>query len=266
MEPCGEDSDIKVLVVDDERLARDLMVSLVQKDGDLTLLGTCSDGKQARLQIPELRPDLLFLDIQMPGIDGVELAHSALRSDYHPHFVFVTAFDQYAVKAFEMDALDYLLKPVDPDRFRVTTGRAKRAIQRVRMSALGRQMARLADRFEGSPTPVSKILHLSEGNELIQISIDDIVWVEAASQYVHIHTSRGSHTLCRPLKSLQSELPGELFVRVHRSALVNRRRLKRVLRRPNGVHALILDDGTAVSLSRSRRSMVRQLLKQCETS
>ena len=255
---------ISALVVDDERLARSLICSLVNKDPDLSLVGSCGDGDEARREIRRLRPDLLFLDIQMPGLSGVELVQSLSRLGPLPYVVFVTAFDEYAVKAFEMDALDYLLKPVDPVRFRQTAARAKKAIQQRRIGRLGQEIAHVAALFEGGqPPPEPAQLLVRKGDELVNLPMSDIVWVEAASQYVHVHTVSHSYTLAKSLKAFERELPNELFTRVHRSAVVNHTRLKRILRKPNGVHALVLEDGTTVPLSRSRRGLVRNLLSQC---
>jgi len=258
---------ISVLVVDDEQLARKLICSLVRKDPDFELLGECGDGDEARRQIRRLQPDLVFLDIQMPGLSGVELVQSLPGKSQMPYIVFVTAFDQYAVKAFEMDALDYLLKPIDPGRFKVTATRAKHAIQQNRIGKLGREIAQMAGQFEAH-TGNEEAGHMvvRKGDELVNLRLDDIVWVEAASQYVHVHTVDHDYTLAKSLKVFQQDLPPGLFTRVHRSAVINRRFVKRVLKKPNGVHELVLLDGTSVPISRSRKHKVRGLLMECVES
>ena len=258
-----QSNKISVLVADDEQLARRLISSLVNKDPALRLIASCASGDEARREINRLQPDLAFLDIQMPGLSGVELVESLSRQEHAPYVVFVTAFDRYAVKAFEMDALDYVLKPIEPNRFRKATERAKEAIRQKRIGSLSRQIARISAVFGEAPREEPRRLVVRKGDELVQLRLGDIVWVEAASQYVHVHTQDHSYTLSKSLKAFMQELPPDRFTRVHRSAVVNRSRLKRILKRPNGVHDLVLEDGTHVPVSRSRKQLVPELIRDC---
>ncbi len=260
-------SAIKVLIVDDEPLAQRLIRSLVDKEPGLTTIGCCSDGAQARQEILKLNPDLVFLDVQMPKMSGVELMQGLPRTLALPYVIFVTAFGQYAVQAFDVDALDYLLKPVDEDRFRVSVERAKKAIQQKRLRALSEQIAEVANSLtQPGPQDDKRHLIVRRGDELIRLSADEIVWLEAASQYVKVHTSNYTYLVAESLKHYQRRLPRHLFTRIHRSAVVNRARLSRVFKRPNGVHALELDNGTILSLARSRRDLLTDLLASCNSS
>lgn len=255
---------IKVLIVDDEALARNLLNSLIRKDPGLELVGTCSDGEQARREILRLKPDLVFLDIHMPKLNGVEVIESLTKMHQLPYVVFVTAFDQYAVRAFDVDALDYLMKPVDEERFQVTVERARNAIRQRRLQTLGAQIADLAGnhKLAGAAEEETHLI-VKKGEELIRLPAADIVWLEAASQYVRIHTCNNTYMMAESLNNYHRRLPHSLFTRIHRSAVVNRARLSRIFKKPNGVHALELDDGTVLSLARSRRKMLNDLLESC---
>lgn len=255
---------IKVLIVDDEALARNLMNSLIRRDPGLELVGSCSDGAEARREILRLKPDLVFLDIHMPKLNGVEVIESLAKMEQLPYVVFVTAFDQYAVRAFDVDALDYLMKPVDEERFQVAVERARNAIQQRRLQSLGAQIAELSgDHKPAEAAEEATHLIVKKGEELIRLPAADIVWLEAASQYVRIHTRNNTYMMAESLNNYHRRLPGSLFTRIHRSAVVNRARLSRIFKKPNGVHALELDDGTVLSLARSRRKMLNELLASC---
>ena len=252
------------MIVDDEALARNLLNSLVRKDPELELLGVCSDGAEARRDILRLEPDLVFLDIHMPKLNGVEVIESLADMDRLPYVVFVTAFDQYAVRAFDVDALDYLMKPVDEERFKLAIERARNAIQQKRLQSLGAQIAEVASGYK-PPESEREDTHLivKKGDELIRLPAADIIWLEAASQYVRIHTRSNTYMMAESLNNYHRRLPHSLFTRIHRSAVVNRARLSRIFKKPNGVHALELDDGTVLSLARSRRKMLNDLLASC---
>ena len=257
-------SKIRVLVVDDEPLARTLICRLVEKDADMLIIGTCSNGAEAMHKIDTLHPDLVFIDVQMPEKSGVEVVEKTTGAEGAPCFVFVTAFDQYAVRAFEVDALDYLLKPIQSDRFLAAILRAKKAIQQRRIRSLSRQIAKVESSYEGaSDRAEDPHFTVRRGDELVSLAVSDIVWIEAAGQYVNVHTDRESYIVAESLKSYHKRLPDSMFIRVHRSAVVNRQKLARIFRRRNGVHSLELRDGSVVPLARSRKKMLNDLLKDC---
>jgi two-component system LytT family response regulator len=257
-------STIRVLIVDDEPLAQMLISNLVATDPDLVSVGVCSDGIQARREILQQEPDLVFLDVQMPKLNGVELVEGLDDRQCVPYVVFVTAFSEYAVQAFDVDALDFLMKPVDEERFNVAVARAKNAIQQKRLRKLSEQIANVATSYKQHIQPEDATqLIVKKGDELIRLPASDIVWLEAASQYVRVHTRDNTYLIAETMKNYQRRLPQHMFTRIHRSTVVNRTRLSRVFKKPNGVHALELDDGTVLSLARSRRKLLNDLLEDC---
>jgi two-component system LytT family response regulator len=257
------DTPISTLVVDDEELARELIKSLVRKDPDLLLAGECADGVSALRTITAEHPDLVFLDIRMPGIDGVAVAERLQDVDPQPYVIFTTAFDEYAIRAFELDVLDYLVKPISKPRFRESVRRAKSAIRSneivslsERLIALNRARARTATRSNGEVTIVVR-----KGDNVVELSSREIVWLEAANQYVHIHTTAGNYTVSESLGTYAKKLPDRGFVRIHRSAVVNCERILSIRRNRNGTHELELTSGDRLTLSRSRTSLLPVLLK-----
>ena len=219
---------MKAVIVDDEPLARKSIRLLLERDGEVEVAGECS-GVDAAALIARTRPDIMFLDVQMPEVDGFELLQQ-IGADAVPVVVFVTAYDNYAVRAFEMHGLDYLLKPFDDARFAQALERAK---DRVRG---------YAQRF---------LVRMRE--KLIVVNAADIDWIEAADYYVTLHAGGKSHLLRETMSALEKRLDPARFVRVHRSAIVNIDRVREIHPLFRGDCALILSDGTQVKLSRTRR-------------
>jgi two-component system, LytTR family, response regulator len=252
-----EDQSIRVVIADDEPLARQLLARLVEAQGDLTIVGQAGDGESARRLIKDARPDLVFLDIMMPTLNGLEMVASLQSGAHQPHIVFVTAFEDHAIRAFELDALDYLVKPIERARFARTVQRAKTAILAMREQGTADDIA--ASAAQG-PEPYVIVRHR---DELIRIPEHDIFWLEAASQYVHIHTESARFIVAESLSSYLDRLASNCFVRVHRSAAVNRSKVAHVVRKQNGVHELQLANGVGVPLSRSRRNLLAEILGAC---
>jgi two-component system LytT family response regulator len=253
---------IRVVIADDEPLARQLLARLVDSQPDLLLVGAAQTGESAWQLIRNTRPDLVFLDIKMPEMNGVELA-AALRAQVKsPYVVFVTGYNQYATRAFDLDALDYLVKPIAKDRFRQSVERARKAICADRLQALGEKIAAVAvhDSSGSVVAPDATHVTLRQGDELLRIDERDVFWLEAASQYVRVHTASHSYVVAESLNNFLQKRSPELFRRVHRSAAINVTKVDRVLRRANGVHELQLCNGVAVPLSRSRRRQLSALL------
>ncbi|MFA6957600.1 MAG: LytTR family DNA-binding domain-containing protein [Thermoanaerobaculia bacterium] len=225
---------MKVLIVDDEPLARSSIRILVEQDRELTVAGECS-GVDAERLVRELRPDILFLDIQMPEVDGFEVLER-IGMNAVPAVVFVTAHDRYALRAFDVAALDYLVKPFDDRRFFAALSRAKeQACRSVSVSTFtSRFIVRARDR-----------VHF--------LRAADIDWIEAADYYVSIHAGGRTYLLRKSMASLETELDPATFVRAHRSAIVNLDRVKEMQPAFRGESVLVLDDGTRVRLSRNRR-------------
>ena len=225
---------MKVLIVDDEPLARTSVRLLVESDRDLVVAGECSGVDAAKL-IESTRPDILFLDIQMPEVDGFDVIET-VGLDAVPAVVFVTAYDNYALRAFDVHALDYLVKPFDDQRFFETLGRAK---ERARQRTAGR--------------PYATRYVVRRRDRIVFVKTVDIDWIEAADYYVSLHAGGESHLLRRSMAELESELDPSQFVRVHRSAIVNVERVKEKQPLFRGDSILVLNDGTRVRLSRARR-------------
>jgi two-component system LytT family response regulator len=250
-----------VLVVDDEPLAREVAVSLLRRDPEVATTSECGDGLLARQMIEEARPDIVFLDMEMPGLSGLELAEQLRRSE--PVVVFITAFSQYAVDAFDLAATDYVLKPFSDERFLEALGRAKRRVRERRLGALANQMAGMAAELQpgtaeaGAPRYLQR-LSIKQGDRAVVLRIDEIVWIEAQDYCVTIHSTRGNHLVRASLTSLEGRLAPETFVRTHRMAIVNLQHVRETEDR-DGLR-LVLADGSHVGVSRSRRSHVEALL------
>jgi len=223
---------VKVLIVDDEPLARTAIRLLVDRDPELTVAGECS-GTEAVGLIARLRPDILFLDIQMPEVDGFDVLEQAGMNAV-PAIVFVTAHDQYALRAFDVAALDYLVKPFDDRRFFAALLRAKEQARTKRTGRIARFIVRARD----------KVVFVRE---------TEIDWVEAADYYASLHVGGKTHLLRRSMASLEEELDPARFVRVHRSAIVNVDRVREMHQSFRGESVLVLRDGARVRVSRARR-------------
>lgn len=254
---------IRALVVDDEEPARNILRDLLDADPDIELLGECVNGREAVEAIHEDRPDLVFLDIQMPEMDGFGVLDT-LRPEELPVVIFVTAFDQYAVRAFEVHALDYLLKPFDDDRFREAVSRAKatirtREVERVSEKLLGLIRERREQDTRGSEGALTQLM-IRSGGRVRFVKTADIDWIEAADYYARIHAGKRTHLLREPLSSLEERLDPERFARVHRSAIVNLDRVREMRSLFKGSYAVVLEDGTQLRLSRQKRAELEERL------
>jgi two-component system LytT family response regulator len=233
---------IRVLIVDDEPLARSNLSILLRKDPEVESAAECGSGSEAVREIRATRPDLVFLDVQMPECGGFDVLR-LIQGEAQPVIVFVTAYDEYALRAFDAGALDYLLKPFDDSRFQVAMLRAKQKIAR-EQSAENREEQRLAVRSAG---------HVS------YVPLKDIDWVEASDYYVILHVGVKSHLLRRSMAELERELDPCIFCRVHRSAIVNLRRVRRLDVGAAG-HGVILESGERLPLSRRFRKDLQSRL------
>jgi two-component system LytT family response regulator len=255
---------IKVLVVDDEPLARSGMISLLGRDPEVAVIGECGDGTHAIDAIARLAPDIVLLDVQMPEADGFEVLR-AVGADRMPTVVFVTAYDRFAVKAFEVNAVDYLLKPFDDERFAAALERAKRTLRQdpATVGELMQRLARLLDQAPAArPGRLLTRLVVKDHGRATFLGVDELVWIEAADYYVKLHTPGKTYLLRQTLQSLEERLDPARFFRVHRSALVNLDRVKEVQALFKGDHVVILQDGTKLKLSRTRKDSLEALLGQ----
>ena len=261
---------IRVLIVDDEPLAREYLRSLVKLQPDLQLVGECENGQEAIAAMQKLAPDVVFLDVQMPGCNGFEVIE-ALDMKTMPVMVFVTAFDRFALRAFEAHALDYLLKPFDEDRFLKTVERLRSDLRlrktnedlTKRLSALlaerASHSAEQAQSARSSAAFLTKIpIKSAVGTYLLQSS--EIDWIAAEDYYVTIHTRGKTHLLRESLHWISERLEPQSFYRTHRSAIVNIQRITEFLAQRNGDFVIVMSDGARVPLSRRRRRDLEKLL------
>lgn len=256
---------LKLLLVDDEPLARALLRSLADRDPDLEVVGESADGRDALRDIERERPDIIFLDVQMPRLSGVEVAEKLQADQRRSHVVFVTAHDDYAVRAFELHALDYLVKPIQKARFAECISRAKQVLRTGALSSLSERVLALTKDYHSPPQRMSNDAEsgilIRTGDRVDWIQPEQIEWVEAANQYVYVHTPEGTFTLSESLGAFLRRASHPDLVRVHRSAAINTVRIERVVRKSNGTHAIQLASGTEVKLSRRRRDLVPTLLR-----
>jgi two-component system LytT family response regulator len=249
---------IKTLVVDDEPLARERVLSLLNGESGIEVLGECRDGQEAIAAIRQLSPDLVFLDVQMPGANGFEVL-SAVGVDHMPMVIFVTAYDQHALKAFEVRALDYLLKPFDRERFQSALQRARTSIEQQETGDLGRRLLALVKDLRPAAPKSDRIVVKSAGR-LFFLRADEIDWIEAAGNYARLHVGSEAHLLRETMTSLEGRLDPERFFRIHRSRIVNMERIQELQPWFNGEYVVILRNGTRLTLSRGYREKLQERL------
>jgi two-component system LytT family response regulator len=249
---------IRTLIVDDEPLARQRLRTLLQDEPDVEVVGECAGGREAIAAIGRQAPDLVFLDVQMPAPDGFGVIQ-AVGVERMPAVIFVTAYDRYALQAFEVQALDYLLKPFDRDRFRKALGRARAQLERSRAGDLGDRLAALLEDVQGGRKPVERLV-IKSGGRVFFLRAAEIDWVEAAGNYLRLHVGREVHLLRETLNGLEARLDPEQFLRIHRSTLVNVERIREIQPLFHGDGVVVLRDGTELPMSRGYRQQLRRFL------
>jgi two-component system, LytTR family, response regulator len=249
---------IRTLVVDDEPIARERILSLLQQESDVEVIGQCADGVQAVSAIQQQSPDLVFLDVQMPGCDGFGVIQN-IGADRMPTVVFVTAYDEYALKAFEVHALDYLLKPFGKDRFQETLKHARESLERRRAGDLGRRLLALVHDLKPEQQRLDRLV-VKSGGRVFFLRTDEIDWIEAAGNYVRLHLGEESHLFRETMNGMEGRLDTRRFVRIHRSRIVNTERIKELQPWFNGEYVVILRNGTRLTLSRGYREKLQEQL------
>jgi two-component system LytT family response regulator len=249
---------IRTLIVDDEPLARQRLRKLLEADADIAIAGECADGREALAALRELRPDLVFLDVQMPGMDGFGVLQG-LGGAVTPVVIFVTAHDRYALKAFEVHALDYLLKPFDKARFAAALGRAKAQIGQGSAAALNERLHALLQTVEQRRGGPERLMVKSAGR-IFFVRIADVDWIEAAGNYVRLHVGEEDHLLRESLTALEKMLDPARFVRIHRSTIVNLERIRELQPAFHGDYVIILSSGAELPLARSCRHKLEEAL------
>jgi two-component system LytT family response regulator len=251
-------SKIRTMVVDDEPAARERVVGLLQQEKDIELVGECADGQQAITAIESAKPDLVFLDVQMPAVDGFGVIER-VGADRMPAVVFVTAYDEYALRAFEVHAIDYLLKPFGRDRFQQTLKHAREHLERRRAGDLGRRLLALVHDIRPQPQPLDRLV-VKSGGRVYFLRTDEIDWIEAAGNYVRLHLGEDSHLLRETMTNMEARLDGRRFMRIHRSRIVNADRIKELQPWFNGEYVVVLQNGTRLNLSRGYREKLQERL------
>jgi two-component system LytT family response regulator len=256
---------IRTLIVDDEPLARCNLRLLLEKDPQIEILEECRNGREAVKAINTLSPDLIFLDIQMPEMDGFDvLAHAG--PEQIQAIIFVTAFDQYALKAFDVHALDYLLKPFDDERFAHALTRAKSQIETQEIDRLSKRLLALLEERENErkdsrqeKSYLTRLMIKASGR-VVLLKVDEIDFIEADGNYAKLHVGRKAHLLREKMHDLEGRLDPEKFIRIHRSIIVNLDRIKEMHPHFNGDYIVVLEDGRQLRLSRSRRELLEARL------
>jgi len=247
---------IRTLVVDDEPLARRRLRAFLRPEAEVEIVGECGNGAEAVEEVRSLKPQLMFLDVQMPGMDGFEVLQALLPSE-RPIVVFVTAHDQYAVQAFEERALDYLLKPFGKRRFEDPMARVRERIERPETDDTRERMSGLL-RVIGPKTH----LVVKTGSHSVLLQVARIERLEAEGDYVRIHAGREAYLTRQTMNRIEAQLGAARFVRIHRSTIVNVEYIKEIHSMPGGDHAITLRDGTQVTLSRGYRDRLEMALGQ----
>jgi len=249
---------IRVLLVDDEPLARALLREMLQSDPQAKIVGESVNGHEALAAIREHSPDLLFLDVQMPELGGFEVL-SALGKNEIPNVIFVTAYDEYAVRAFEVNALDYLLKPFDQERFDAAWQRAKAYILQERNGGVDQRILALLEELKAGNSYLERLVIKSAGR-IYFLETGEIDWIEAEGNYVSVHSGKKSHLLRETISSLEAQLDPRKFVRIHRSSIVRLDRIQELQPWFHGEYRIILHDGTQLMLSRNHRDKLQEAL------
>jgi two-component system LytT family response regulator len=249
---------LTTLIVDDEPLARDGLRALLSRDPEVSAIREATDGREAVAAIRQSNPDLVFLDVQMPEMDGFDVVRK-IGAERMPQVVFVTAHDQYAIQAFEINALDYLLKPVIEERFVKALVRAKSRIRLNVAADSSRQIIGLLE-IIASPRRYVKRLAVRSGDKTVFVDVEDVDWIEAAENYVELHISHASYLLHLTMNALEKSLDPEFFLRIHRSIIVNLFRIKSLQSSAHGEYVITLRDGARLQSGRTYSSRLRALV------
>ena len=249
---------IRTLIVDDEPLARERLRKLLEQERDIEVVGEAASGPEAVAAIKRESPDLVFLDVQMPELDGFGVL-AKLDSEHRPAVIFVTAHDKFALQAFEVHAIDYLLKPFDRERFQTSLRRALTQIKRQSSGELSQRLSALLSDLKGPPKHLERLAIKSTGRVLF-LKTDDIDWIEAADNYVSLHVGNESHLHRETMSALEDQLAPEKFLRISRSTIVNVDRIKELHPLFHGEYAVVLRNGARLTLSRSYREKLDQLM------
>ncbi|PCJ47980.1 MAG: DNA-binding response regulator [Gammaproteobacteria bacterium] len=263
---------IRTIIVDDESLARRGLELRLSAYEDIEIISQCTNGREALEKITELAPDLVFMDIQMPGLSGFDVVKNIDKNQL-PMIIFVTAFDRYAVDAFDAQAVDYVLKPIDDERLKVALDKVRRNIdQEGKVNYTQRLMDLIISITGESPATIEGVmtgdgpaeleryperLAIKDAGEITYVPVKEILWVEAAGDYMCVHAQGKVHILRSTMKELEKTLSPKIFQRIHRSVIVNLKRVEKVCSHTNGEYHLYLDCGSRLKMSRSYKDKIK---------
>jgi two-component system LytT family response regulator len=267
---------IKAMIVDDEPLAREGLIMRLQTNEHIDIIASCASANEAKLTIAQLMPDVIFLDIEMPGMSGIDLARW-LQANVEGtcKIVFVTAYREFALNAFDFEAFDYLLKPFGDERLEACVGRLiklqqegelaqkHRELDELVVSKTGNSLTAFMQNLEtavpGRVSEMQKTISLKSGTEWLRVKLDSIFWIEAAGDYMCVHTQEGTHIIRKTLKQFQDELDSMLFKQVNRSAIINTAKLSKLTPNSNGEYMALLSSGDSVKVSRKYKLLFNEL-------
>jgi two-component system LytT family response regulator len=253
-----KNAPIRALIADDEALARKFVRQMLKDDQDVEIVGECSNGKETVAMIRKQNPDVVFLDVQMPEMDGFDVLES-IKTERLPEIIFATAYEQYAIRAFDLHALDYLLKPFDQARFKDAIKHAKERLCSERQKEGRMQIGALLESIKNKPQYLDRLV-IKAGGRITFLSTDEINWIEADDKYVHLHTGKISPMVRQTLSAMETQLDPGKFRRIHRSAIVNVERIKELQPLFSGEYSILLEDGTKLTLSRNYKDKLFELL------
>lgn len=252
---------ISTLIVDDEPLARERLRELLKSRPEFDIIGEAASGRQAVEAIKRYHPDLVFLDVQMPDVNGFGVLEQ-LAPEQLPCVIFVTAYDKYALKAFDAKALDYLLKPFDRQRFELALDRAKEQLGRQKNGAVTEKLLEFLSSVRNEPKHVDRLI-IKTGGRVMFLRTSDIDWIEASGNYLRLHVGKDSHLFRETMQNIEAKLDPARFMRIHRSTIVNIERIKELQPWFGGEYVVVMRDGKQLTLSRGYRDRLEELLKRC---
>lgn len=262
-------STIKTLIVDDEPLARKRIRDLLSNEPDVSIVGECGDGLDAQTKVRALSPDLLFLDIKMPGLSGLQLAHTLSRDKHVPYIIFTTAYGEHAIDAFEVEALDYLMKPFDRQRFHLALMRARHRIASgtAHLSDMEHMVKQLSGLMANLPSHPNSRLAVKDGSHIKFFVLSEITHLLSDGDYLNIHTVDGGHTMVRArMHEMQEQLPEPSFVRISRSALINFEHVMEIKPTSHGDYEFLLPGGERLASGKTYRESIRIVLARLKNT
>jgi two-component system, LytTR family, response regulator len=252
--------ELRTIIVDDEPLARQRLGDLLSREPEVRVVADCGDVSEAVSAVRRLAPDLVILDIHMPEKDGFAVIEE-IGPQEMPPVIFVTAHDAHAIRAFEVHAVDYLLKPVDRARLRTALSRARSQLEQRRIGEIRRQLADLVGDLKPEPSTHAERLIVRSNGRVLFFKVDEIDWIDAAGNYVRLNAGDHSHLLRETMAGIESRLDPARFVRIHRSTIVNIDRVKELVQGPHGDFVVVLRNGKRLPLSRGYRERLEGALK-----